>query len=92
MRADAPLSDKLFLRIIEHLIDKYHFGDNEILFGDELEREGFNYINDAIESDMKVSSPDEITKVLVALYRSIGKQTHGRREYIEFISQFFANE
>ena len=82
------INDNIALRLIELLIDKYYFNDNNFIFKDALEENGFNLVDNAIKSDIKDISGEEISKIIGTIYRSIKRRTGGRREYINFIQQY----
>jgi hypothetical protein len=69
------------------LLDHYHFNDNELKFKNELEEDGFSFINSVIENDLKNISKEQIVKIIGTIYRSIKRHTSGRREYLDFIQQ-----
>jgi hypothetical protein len=86
-KQDGNLKDNLVARIVELLLDRYFFQDNEVLFADELENDGFILIDQAIREDLPSLQPDEIKKLLGTVYRSIKRHTVHGREYIDFIHQ-----
>jgi hypothetical protein len=80
--------DALYVTLMECLIDRYHFGDENLEFADDLEAEGFDFLESAIKKNLD-DAPDEIlVKVIGAVYRSIKRRTRGSREYLDFISEF----
>jgi len=85
---NLTINDNIVSRLIELLLDRYYFNDKEIKFNTKLEENGFNLINRAIEKEVNISSPEELTNIIGTIYRSIKRHTIGNREYIEFIHQY----
>jgi hypothetical protein len=82
------LSDKQIFGVLELLLDKYFFGDSIFNFENQLEREGFALIDQAIQDDLRDLSNQEVSKVIGTIYRSIKRRTSVNREYLEFIKQY----
>ena len=61
--------------------------DNELKFKNELEEDGFSFINSVIENDLKNILKEDTAKIIGTIYRSIKRHTSGRREYLDFIQQ-----
>ena len=79
------ISDKVALRILELLIDKYHFDDPPAKFGDVALENGFREVDKAIIEDI----PSEaITKILGVIYRVANRRSCGNREYLDFIHKY----
>jgi len=81
------IDDNIVLRLTELLLDKYHFNDKEIKFVNELEERGFNLIDGVIQQEMSNLPPEDLSRIIGAIYRSIARHTTGKREYIEFIHE-----
>ena len=82
------ISDKVVKRIIELLLDKYHFKDEEINFPGKLEESGFGFIDQCINQSLPSLDPEKITKMLGTIYRSLERHALRERDYIDFISGF----
>jgi hypothetical protein len=67
------------------LLDKYFFGDSTINFENELGREGFGLIDQAVQRDLRELSNKEVSKVIGTICHSVKRRTGGNREYVEFI-------
>ena len=80
-------NDNDAIRLAELLLDHYHFNDNELKFKNELEEDGFSFINSVIENDLKNILKEDTAKIIGTIYRSIKRHTSGRREYLDFIQQ-----
>ena len=82
------LSDKQVFEVLELLVDKYFFGDATFNFENQLEKEGFALIDQAIQDDLGELSNQELSKAIGTIYRSIKRRTSGNREYLEFGKQY----
>lgn len=87
-KQDGSLKDNVVERIVELLLDQYHFQDQEVHFANELEEDGFMSMDQAIREDLPSLQPGEITKLLATVHRSIKRHTVHGREYIDFIHQY----
>ena len=79
------LTDKNIIRIVELLLNRYHFKDEDLTIENKLEENGFILIDRAIKEDLSLLSSEELTKLLGTIYRSIRRHHVGNREYIDFI-------
>jgi len=79
------LNDKSIIKILELLLNRYHFKDENMAFSNELEGIGYIAIYRAIEEDLSSLSHEEISKSLSTIYRSAQRHDGASREYIEFI-------
>ncbi len=85
---NAALSDESALRVLEMLLDKYHFGDLNSSNADALLQEGFDMVVKAIEEDLPDVPLDTIAKVLGAIYFAAKRRNAGRREYFQLIHEY----
>ena len=84
------LNDGFFKNVTERLLGRYSFGDKELFFTDDLEREGFGFIESAINEDLSGEESDLLGKVTGSVYRSIKRHANGNYRgsaYIDFIQQ-----
>jgi len=75
-------------KVLERLLDRYHFRDEGLSFSDGLEEDGFTFIARAIDKDLAGVPHDVLSKIVGAVYRSIRRHSSGSsdsREYIDFI-------
>jgi hypothetical protein len=86
-KLENNFTDNDAIRLAELLLDHYHFNDNKLIFKNELEQDGFSFINSVIENDLKNFSKENAAKIIGTIYRSIKRHTAGKREYIDFIQQ-----
>lgn len=82
------VKDENVVRLLQLLMDFYHFLDTEIIFQDELEEAGFAAIDQAIREDLGGFSFNEVARLLSTIYRSAKRWTNGGREYLEFIDKY----
>ena len=88
LEVDRIIDDNIVLRVTELLLDKYHFNDKEMEFANELEESGFNLIDEVIQQEMSNLLPEDLSRIIGTIYRSITRHTNGKREYIELIHQY----
>lgn len=82
------LSDGNAIKIIELLIDKYHFQDQKIDEDNQIILNGFNYVDEAIRQDLKDVATQEIVKVLGVIRFVAKRRTKTGREYMTVIHQY----
>jgi hypothetical protein len=79
------LNDKGIIKILELLLNRYHFQDENLTFSNKLEGTGYIAIDRAIAEDLSSLTHEEISKLLATVYRSTQRHVGASREYIEFI-------
>ena len=79
------LNDNTIIRIVELLLNRYHFKDEKLTISNKLEENGFISIDRTIKEDLPSLSSEELTKLLGTIYRSIHRHNVSSREYIDFI-------
>ena len=82
------IKDSVAIKILELLIDKYHFNERVQTFDNDLIKEGFEAVDKVIESDLEGVPRDEIVKVLAVIRFVARRRTTGGREYMNVISQY----
>ncbi|MFZ5765802.1 MAG: hypothetical protein ACOY4H_09430 [Thermodesulfobacteriota bacterium] len=82
------VNDRSAARLVELMIDKYHFNDEAPQAGSSVEQEGFRLFVQKAGSTFSQISPEQVVKVLAAVYRSIQRRTVGGASYLQFVSQF----
>ena len=80
--------DTVAIRIIELLLDKYHFNDEILKFDNELIQNGFDHVNQTIENDLQDVPRETIIKVLGVIHFVAKRRTTGRREYLKIINDY----
>jgi hypothetical protein len=82
------LSDQDAIRIIELLIDKYHFRDQQLDLEDRLIVDGVNYVDRSMRDDLRGLATEEIVKVLELIRFVARRRTKTGREYMTVIHRF----
>jgi hypothetical protein len=84
---NGTLNDDTISRIVELLLNRYYFKDEELTFSGKLEENGLALINEAIREELSALSREELVKLLGAVYRSISRHNVGGRQYLDFIHE-----
>jgi hypothetical protein len=61
-----------------------------LLFSDDLEKEGFTFVELAMNEDLPEVAPDLLGKLISTVYRSIKRHANGNyggREHMDFVHQ-----
>lgn len=82
------LNDSDAIRIIELLIDIYHFRDQQIEEESQIIVNGVNYIENSIREDLKDVSNEIIVKILGVIRFVARRRTKTGREYMKVIHQY----
>jgi hypothetical protein len=82
------IKDPDAIRILELLLDKYHFNDETMLFDNELIESGFDLVDNAIEKDLSDVPVETIVKILKVIHFVAKRRTTGRREYLRIIQGY----
>jgi len=85
---EGKLNDSDAIRIIELLIDKYHFQDQEIEQEHQTVVNGVNYVDKSIREDLKDVENEKIVKVLGVIRFLAKRRTKTGREYMNVIHQY----
>lgn len=85
---EGLLNDELAIKVIDLLLDKYHFGDTEISTPSVLLKEGFDMVVASIEEDMPDIPNETIVKILGVVRFVAKRRTTGRREYFDIIHRY----
>lgn len=88
IKNEGKLNDSDAIRIIELLIDKYHFQDQEIEQEHQTIVNGFNYVDKSIREDLKDVENEKIVKVLGVIRFVAKRRTKTGREYMNVIHQY----
>jgi hypothetical protein len=82
------INDSDAIRIIELLIDKYHFQDQQMDQENQIIVDGVNYIDKSIREDLKDVGNEEIVKVLGVIRFVARRRTKIGREYMTVIHRY----
>jgi hypothetical protein len=84
----GKLNDSDAIRIIELLIDKYHFQSQQMDQEHLIVVNGVNYVDKSIREDLKDVRNEEIAKVLGVVRFVARRRTKIGREYMTVIHQY----
>ena len=82
------LRDSDAIRIIELLIDMYHFKDNQIEVNNQIIANGVKYLDGIIREDLKDVDNEIIVKILGVIRFVANRRTKTGREYMKIIHQY----
>ena len=82
------IKDDVPIGILEKLLDKHHFKDEELTFKNDLLREGFTHVESVIENDLQDVNEEKLVMVLSVLHFVAKRRTRGHREYLTVVEQF----
>jgi hypothetical protein len=87
MQKQETLDDAIAISILERLIDKYHFKDENIKFENADIKKGFEIVDDIIR-DLDSIDVEMLVKVLGVIRFVAKRRTTGNREYFTIIHEF----
>lgn len=82
------LKDSDAIRIIEMLIDKYHFQDQGVEDENEIIMNGFKYVDEIIDRDLSHVENVIIVKVLAVIRFVARRRSRFGREYMDVIHRY----
>lgn len=82
------VNDRTVTRLVELMIDRYHFNDGTPQTDSPVLEEGFRLFVQETGKTFSRIHPEHVVKVMVAVYRSIQRRTVGGSSYLQFVSQF----
>lgn len=82
------VNDRTVLRVIETVLDQYHFDTGEPDIENGVLAAGYQHLAKAIREELGQVPVEKLVKVLTAVYRSVQRRTNGGCSYLEFISNF----
>jgi hypothetical protein len=82
------LNDNDAIRVVELLIDKYHFGDQKIETDNQIIASGVDFVDGAIIKDLHDVSKEIIIKILGVIRFVAKRRTKTGREYMNIIHQY----
>ena len=82
------LNDSDAIRIIELLIDKYHFQDEQPDRDAQIAVRGFQFVDKCIVEDLEGVDREKIVKVLGILRFVAKRRTRNGREYLNVVHQY----
>ena len=85
---ENKLQDRDAIKILELLLDKYHFSDGKIENEDPLLLSGFNCVEKAIIKDLAKIDKEILVKILGVVRFVANRRTKLGREYMTIIHQY----
>ena len=85
---ENKLQDKDAIKILELLLDRYHFSDEKIENKDPLLISGFNCLRKAIEKDLPEIDKEILVKILTIIRFVANRRTKLGNEYMNIIHQY----
>ena len=85
---DQYVDDRTAARLVELMIDRYHFNDDKPRTDTPVLEEGFRFFSQNTDKKLSHIPPEQLVKVLAAVYRSIQRRTIGGTSYLQFVSEF----
>ncbi|MDO8947219.1 MAG: hypothetical protein Q7U88_08680 [Desulfocapsaceae bacterium] len=82
------VNDRTVARLVERMIDKYHFKDDKQPIPELTIASGEQLLSQTVISELERVPAEKLVKVLAAVYRAIQRRTIGGSSYLEFVSQF----
>lgn len=82
------VNDGTVARLVELMLDIYHFNDHEARIDDPVLAAGHRKIARTIAEEFSHVPAEKLVKVLATIYRSIQRRTNGGSSYLEFASRF----
>ncbi len=86
-RNKAGVNDKTAQRLVELLLDRYHFKEEPDTLDDSILEDGYQRLCRVIDKELGDVPTDQLVKVLGAVYRSILRRSGGC-SYLQFINRF----
>lgn len=82
------INDNMVLRLVELLLDRYHFNDGAPITTDSVQATAYSSLVGTVENELRRVPAEKLVKVLAAVYRSIQRRTVGGCSYLTFISRY----
>jgi hypothetical protein len=82
------VDDRTAARLVELMIDRYHFKDETPRTDTPVLEDGFRFFTQNTGKNLSHIHPEQLVMVLAAVYRSIQRRTIGGTSYLQFASQF----
>ena len=82
------LRDSDAIRMVEILIDMYHFKDNQVEVDSQIIANGVKYLDDVIREDLKDVDNEIIVKILGVIRFVAKRRTNTGREYMNIVHQY----
>ena len=87
-RQRGTLNDNSATRVLEMLLDRYHYKDSEVVETDSLLLEGFEMVLQSMAEDLSDVPAVTIVKILGVIHFVARRRTRGGREYFDIIQDY----
>ncbi len=84
----ANVNDLAVTRIVEELIDQYHFKDEKQPLTELVIAPRNQLLFQAVTKELQLVPAEMLVKVLATVYRAIQRRSIGGASYLEFVSHF----
>ncbi|TAN47134.1 MAG: hypothetical protein EPN21_18430 [Methylococcaceae bacterium] len=82
------MKDESAIKILELLLDKYHFKEETTEFSDNFIEQGFAQVKATIDMDLRHVPEEEIVKILSAIRFVADRRAQGGRDYLAIIHKY----
>ncbi|NQU63072.1 MAG: hypothetical protein HQ517_02145 [SAR324 cluster bacterium] len=79
----SRLVDRDAIKIVEMLMDRYHFGDQQVNCDNEVILKGFHYVENAIKKDLPDVDTEILDKILGVIRFVARQRTKFGKEYMD---------
>lgn len=90
LSCDRSLRDESALKVLEMLMDRFHFKDGEIEGSTDELRRGFEIVESRMSGPFSEMPETTTTKIIGCIYHVARRRSRGHREYLDFIHNFVA--
>jgi len=87
-RDKRQVNDHTVQRLVEMLLDQYHFGEPQNTTNETVLADGYRTLQEEIAENLGQVPAEQLVKVLGAIYRSIQRRSSGGSSYLQFINHF----
>ncbi len=87
-RNRGTLNDSSAIKVLEMLLDRYHYKDCEVVETDSLVLEGFEMVLQSMAEDLPDTPAETIVKILGVIHFVARRRTRGGREYFDVIHEY----
>lgn len=87
-RNRGTLNDSSAIRVLEMLLDRYHYKDPEVVETDSPTPEGFEMVLQSIAEDLPDIPEETIVKILGVIHFVARRRTRGGREYFDIVHKY----
>ena len=88
LEKNRQLQDADLLRILELLLDKLYFDDDQAEWDDRVKKEGYGDVIATIMEDCEEADPTELIKCIGIVRHVAKRRSRGRREQLDFLHHY----